>query len=599
MAGALVYANAGWHRYTGLTLDEANAKGWDSLVHPEDRPRLLEHWEKARQDGEPFLVEYRCLRRDGTYRWFRGLHAPVRDKSGMVSHWACQCSELDSPTREEQRRAEQALEASQRLSDRILRTAPQIVIIYEICSNRILYIGGMVEQTVGYSAEQIQALSAQLRENLHPDDQLLGIATPERWRGTRDGEVKEATFRFKGADGDYRWLASRSTVFSRGEDGEPTQVLTSIIDLTQQKEAEAALRKSEELFRGLADTMPQIVWCSRPQGGAFFVNKRYYDYAGIPPDTPGEQGWHTVVHPEDMPRARATYSHALETRTIWECELRLRDGQGNYRWHLSRSIPIFDENRELLHWLGTSTDIHDRVTYEEELERRVTERTAQLQEAVQELEGFTYSVSHDLRTPLRAIVAHARMLEEDYAKDLPEEAREHLHRQADAARHLGTLIDELLRLSRIGREELTPAPFDLSELVTGIVQDLEERFGEHSHVFHIQPNMQVTADSRLLRLAIANLLENAIKYSARGTAIAVGQEGGVTYVRDQGIGFDMKYEDKIWLPFERLVAAEAYSGTGIGLANVRRIIERHGGRVWVESEPGRGSTFYFTLGSIG
>jgi PAS domain S-box-containing protein len=232
------------------------------------------------------------------------------------------------------------------------------------------------------------------------------------------------------------------------------------------------------------------------------------------------------------------------------------------------------------------------------LEARVRDRTAELQSALHEMEGFTYTISHDLRAPLRAIIANCRLLEEDFGENLPPEAHRYLSRQVDAARRLANLIDDLLRLSRIGRQPLARQDLDLSAMAHEIAAELAQRPEATSATFRIQPNLRAHADPTLLRLTLTNLLENATKFVRPGVPpiVEVGMEAGAFYVRDNGIGFEQEFEERLFLPFERLHRSVDYPGTGIGLANVKRIVERHGGRVWAVGQPGEGATFSFQLG---
>lgn len=236
----------------------------------------------------------------------------------------------------------------------------------------------------------------------------------------------------------------------------------------------------------------------------------------------------------------------------------------------------------------------------EELERRVRERTADLEAANEEMQGFTYTVSHDLRGPLRAIAATSRMLIEDYGNDLDHEGLTLLLRQSAAANKMGQLIDDLLKLSRLGRQELTRDPVDLTALAHLATQAV---VGQHPkpHELVIDPDMEAVGDSKLLYFVLENLISNAFKF-AKGEGVPTLHVGSLTrngqrvfFVRDNGTGFDQEYASKVFLPFERLVRDDEYPGTGIGLANVKRIVERHGGKVWAQSSPGAGATFFFTL----
>jgi len=255
----------------------------------------------------------------------------------------------------------------------------------------------------------------------------------------------------------------------------------------------------------------------------------------------------------------------------------------------------------LVHGIDVTEQVLDRREVERlnaELEERVSERTLQLQIANRELEGFTYSVSHDLRAPLRAIVSSSSILLEDHGERLGPEIRRELHRQAAAANKLAVLIDELLKLSRLARQEIRRTTVDLSEMAHSVAEEVAGHFAETCD-FEIQPGMSIFADPTSLRLLLTNLLENACKFSPKAPHIQVGRtespSGPVYWVKDNGVGFDMQYAAKVFLPFERLVTESEFPGTGIGLANVKRIVDRHGGRVWVETAHGDGATFYFTL----
>jgi signal transduction histidine kinase len=237
----------------------------------------------------------------------------------------------------------------------------------------------------------------------------------------------------------------------------------------------------------------------------------------------------------------------------------------------------------------------------DELESRVQQRTIELQEINQELESFTYSVSHDLRAPLRHIAGFATMLEDRVGNTLDERSRKYLSTISAAAGRMGRLIDDLLAFSRMGRTSLSPRSVDLSRLVQEARSDLAPDTAGRQIEWVVNPLPTVHADPALLRPVLVNLLSNAMKYSAgRSPArIEIGaatQNGeAVVFVRDNGVGFDMRYVNKLFGVFQRLHRADEFEGTGIGLANVRRIIARHGGRTWAEGEVDRGATFYFSL----
>ncbi|MDT3736403.1 MAG: ATP-binding protein [Denitratisoma sp.] len=240
-----------------------------------------------------------------------------------------------------------------------------------------------------------------------------------------------------------------------------------------------------------------------------------------------------------------------------------------------------------------------------DLEERVQHRTRQLEEANREMEAFCYSVSHDLRAPLRALDGFAHILLEDAGHILDEADRDNLRRIIAASGRMGRLMDDLLKLSRIGRAGLRLAETDLGGIAAGIFERLRSEEPERRMTARAAEGLRVRADAGLLRIALENLIGNAWKYTRRNadSRIEFGarEEDGETYyfVRDNGAGFDMRHATKLFSPFQRVHAPGEYEGTGIGLAIVQRIVQRHGGRVWAESEPGRGSTFCFTLWADG
>ncbi len=238
----------------------------------------------------------------------------------------------------------------------------------------------------------------------------------------------------------------------------------------------------------------------------------------------------------------------------------------------------------------------------EELERRVRERTAQLEYTNAELEAFCYSVSHDLRAPLRAVDGFSQALLDDFPDAVPDEARRYLGRIRSATLRMGELIEDLLNLSKVSRAELRRTTVDMSELARDVLAQLQAREPERAVEAHVWDGMQARADPRLLRAVLENLIGNAWKFTAKAAQprIEVGalpDKGRATtfFVRDNGAGFDMAYADKLFAAFQRLHAASEFPGTGIGLAIVQRVVHRHGGRVWADAKPGQGAVFFFTV----
>jgi light-regulated signal transduction histidine kinase (bacteriophytochrome) len=228
---------------------------------------------------------------------------------------------------------------------------------------------------------------------------------------------------------------------------------------------------------------------------------------------------------------------------------------------------------------------------------------AELEASNKELEAFTYSVSHDLRAPLRHISGFSKILTEDFAPQLPEEAQEHLQRIQDGTRRMGMLVDDLLNLARVGRRDITLQVTGLQSVVEEVIASLAPDIGDRQIEWKIGELSYVECDTALMRQVFQNLLGNAVKFTRPRphTIIEIGQmekdNASVIYVRDNGVGFSMKYADKLFGVFQRLHRSEDFEGTGVGLATVQRIIHKHAGRIWAEAELDKGATFYFTVGN--
>lgn len=242
----------------------------------------------------------------------------------------------------------------------------------------------------------------------------------------------------------------------------------------------------------------------------------------------------------------------------------------------------------------------------EELEQRVRQRTAQLEMSNKELESFSYSVSHDLRAPLRAINGYSQALLEDYSSRLDETARDYLQKIRTATRNMERLIDDLLNLARITRSQMTFQELDLSRLFDEIMAELRAAEPERQAIIRLQPGLTALGDEQLLRIMMTNLCSNAWKFTRKKAVAEIefglqAQESGPAafFIRDNGAGFHMAYADKLFNSFQRLHAPDEFEGTGIGLAIVKRIVQRHGGRIWAEGKPDKGATFYFTIAAPG
>ncbi len=500
-----------------------------------------------------------------------------------------------------------ALVASERRLANILDTAGDAVISVDE-DQRILTYNRAAEQTFGYAPADVLGNPLDM---LLPPDTVAAHREHIRafGRETNSTRVMGSGREVAGRRADGSVFPAEASI-SKVVDGDRTVFTAILRDVTERRHAEEALRQSESSLKQAQRLAGIGNWKWDLRADRHVWSEEVYRIYGRDPSLPPAvyPAVKEYFTPESWTRLAAAVETAMAKGIPYECDAEVVRTDGRRHWITARGEPTRATDGTVIELHGTVQDITERKHAEEEirqlnetLEQRVIQRTTQLEAANKELEAFSYSVSHDLRAPLRSIDGFSQALLEDYPDKLDEDGRHYLARVRAGTQRMAELIDDMLQLSRVTRAEMRRETVDLSALAESIVADLKRMEPQRRIETVIESGLQAEADPRLLQIALANLLSNAWKFTGRRPAARIdlgaldsGNEHAF-YVRDNGVGFDMAYVGKLFGAFQRLHAMSEFPGTGIGLATVQRIVHRHGGRVWAEGAVNEGATFYFTL----
>lgn len=363
----------------------------------------------------------------------------------------------------------------------------------------------------------------------------------------------------------------------------------TIAEALRRRKAEDALEDSEERFRTLADNIPILSWMANADGYITWYNKRWYEYTGTTPAEMEGWGWQSVHDPKVLPDVLERWKRSLATGQPFDMVFPLRGADGVFHHFLTRIMPIEDARGKVVRWFGTNTDITTEV-----------ETQRDLAQSNEELQQFAYVASHDMQEHLRMITMHLGLLNKRFGRDIDPRAKEHMEYVNSGAERMRQLVNDLLQYSRIESQPNYLAQVDMNKVADLVIKDLRVSIDEANAEVIVEPLPIVMANEHQMNQVLGNLISNAIKFRSdhppRVEVAAIGNGGEFIFsVKDNGIGIDPKYEKKLFRMFSRLHTKEEYPGTGIGLAISKKIVERHGGRIWVESEAGKGTTFFFTI----
>jgi PAS domain S-box-containing protein len=591
-AGTILDVNTAWLDLFGRSRSEVIGRFIGDFLTEASLAVLGERFARFMRDNRTEGNVFEIARGDGGRRLVAVNGRIVRDADGAFLRTHCILTDITAQVEQERQL---------RLAASVFAHANEAIAITDAEAN-IVTVSPRFTAITGYSPEEVIGRNPRILQSGRQDAAFYramwgeivsrGHWSGEIWNRRKDGSVYP------------EWL---SVSVVRDDSGKVTNYVAVFTDLSERMAAEQALRSSEQRYRTMFEEAPEGVWIIGADERTIEVNQHLCDLLGY--------------SREEM-LGRTPFDFAdEENRKIFEVQKNRRETTEKRNYEIAlrhqdgRNIPIYfsasnlrRENGSLLAVLAFVTDITERKAHEqerqrlhEELEQRVIERTRELQAANQELEAFSYSVSHDLRAPLRAINGFSHALEEEYGRLLDDNGRHYLARVRAGSERMAELIDHLIELARLSRQEMRMVPVDLSALAGEIAAELQAGEPARRVEWVIAAGVQARGDAFLLRVVLMNLLGNAWKYTAkRGGArieFGVGEDQGrrTYFVRDNGAGFDMAHAGKLFGAFQRLHSPDTYPGNGIGLTTVARIVKRHGGDVWAEGQPESGAIFYFSL----
>ncbi|SDS54729.1 PAS domain S-box protein [Opitutus sp. GAS368] len=602
LRGIITSWNAGAEKLFGYAAGEMLGQPIARLIPPNDLQPEEEILRQIKRGESVRNYDAVRIAKDGRALDVAITVSPIKDATGNVIGASKVARDIT-----ERKRAEGRLRTSTKeVIDLKAALDEHAIVAITNPQGRITYVNDKFCAISKYAREELLGQDHRIINSGHHPKEFIR----DLWTTIGHGRVWHGEIKNRAKDGTFYWVDTTIVPFLDA-DGKPRQYIAIRADITARKLTEENLKASTKEVLDLKAALDEhaIVAITDARGKITFVNDKFCaisQYAREELLGQDHRIINSTFHPKEFIRGLwTTIGHGK----VWHGEIKNRAKDGTFYWVDTTIVPFLGGDGKPRQYIAIRADITERKKAEDavrqmntELEQRVAERTAQLESANRELEAFSYSVSHDLRAPLRAVDGFSQAVIEDFGALLPEEGRRQLQTIRHSAQRMGALIDDLLAFSRLSRQALAKRTVDTGSLVRGALQELGAPWPGRRVEIRTADLPSSEGDAALLKQVWLNLLANALKYTRKRdpAVVEIGcverPEGPAFYVQDNGTGFDMQYAGKLFGVFQRLHRMEDYEGTGVGLATVQRIIHRHGGQVWAEAVEDRGATFFFSLG---
>lgn len=563
----------------------------NDLVHPDDKEYRKASFKNHLESGEAFNIEYRLKHKKGHYIWLHSRAESIRNKQGKVTKMYGSVEDISR-----KKEAELKLEEVNERYQLVLDATRDGIWDWPNTNEIDQYWSPTMYRLVGYEDREIDSNVENFYKLLHPDDvEICRVTTDKHMESNEPFDIE---YRLKTKSGEYKWFQARALITVK--DG-ISRMTGSATDINRRKKAEATLKESEKRFSLVVEGSRDGIWdWPNTDNDEQYWSVGWKKLLGYEDNEieAKASAFFEMIHPDDRHIPSEYMKDRMKDCETFDLEYRLKNKDGNYKWYQGKGIVTVRNG--ITRMTGSLTDINAK----KEAEDKIKDYNKELEIINEDLDSFAYITSHDLKEPLRGISNNVLFLSQDYTSKIDKKGMKKFDRIISLCEKMGKLIDDILEYSKLKNKELVIKEVDLNRVIEDIEITLENKILENNVEIIIPKKLPITiCDQVTITEALRNLISNAIKYNkSNKKIIEIGFKEENTdcifYVKDNGIGVEKKFFDIIFAPFKRLDNIDQIiEGSGVGLHFVQRIIQRHGGKIWVESDLGKGATFYFTLGN--